>query len=414
MRVDAIVNAANGSLLGGGGVDGAIHRAAGPELQAECSTLGGCRTGEARITAGYRLPARYVIHTVGPVWHGGGRGEKELLAACYRSSLELAAARGCETVAFPLISAGACGYPKEEAMETAAGAITDFLESHEMTVFLALYGETEFLRGKKIFREVQEYIDDVYVREHSAPGGAENSRRRLWREDPEEALKADLKAAGWTDAAPEAAPAAKKENRWRREREQPAGGWTDAAPEAAPAAKKESRWRRRKDSPAAGMLPGAAEPRLKEETFPAAEAAPAPLPAAAMPDAAAPDWEELLRRTDEGFSQTLMRMIDERGMTDAECYRRANVDRKLFSKIRSNPAYRPSKPTVFAFAVALELTLPETEKLLRRAGFAISHSSRFDIVMEYFIRARKYNIFEINEVLFQFDMPLLGSGLAGG
>ena len=124
-----------------------------------------------------------------------------------------------------------------------------------------------------------------------------------------------------------------------------------------------------------------------------------------------PDWEELLRRTDEGFSEALLRMIDEKGMTDAECYKKANVDRKLFSKIRSNPAYRPSKPTVFAFIVAMELTMPEAEELLYKAGFALSHSSKYDIVLEYFIKNRSFDIHEINQVLYRFDMPLLGSGM---
>ena len=128
--VDAIVNAANCSLLGGGGVDGAIHRAAGPELLAECRTLHGCETGKAKITRGYRLPAKYVIHTPGPVWHGGGYGEAELLASCYRSCLELASQNGCETVDFPSISTGVYHFPLEKAAEIAIGTIAAYLREH--------------------------------------------------------------------------------------------------------------------------------------------------------------------------------------------------------------------------------------------------------------------------------------------
>ena len=331
MRVDAIVNAANQSLLGGGGVDGAIHRAAGPELLAECRTLGGCPTGQAKLTKGYRLPAKYVIHTVGPIWHGGSHGERALLTACYRNSLDLALAHNCESVAFPLISAGAYGYPKDQALSVAVEAIGSFLFEHDMTVYLVVFGRTEFDTGRKLFQDIQAYIDDMYAETH-VQRNIEHSRRRLWQEDEAAALQFD---------------------------------------------------------------------NALSESF--ADAMPAP--ASPM----CPDWDRLLEQTDEGFSEALMRLIDEKGMTDAQCYKRANVDRKLFSKIRSNPAYRPSKPTVFAFAVALKLSLPETRALLNKAGFALSHSSKFDIVLEYFIRHHSYDVFEINEVLFQFDMPLLGS-----
>ena len=344
MNVDAIVNAANCSLLGGGGVDGAIHRAAGLELLEECRMLGGCKTGEAKITQGYRLPARYIIHTVGPVWHGGTHGEKELLAACYRHSLELAVENGCESVAFPMISAGAYGYPKDQAMAVAMEAITGFLLDHDLMVYLVVFGHTEFTTGKKLFRDVQEYIDDVYAESHIRKS-VEYSRKRLWREDEESALNLDMQLSQATTES---------------------ACFIDAAPKAK---------------------------------------APAP--------SSAPDWDTLLKRTDESFSDALLRLIDEKGMTDVECYKKANVDRKLFSKIRSNQAYKPSKPTVFAFSVALELSLPETRKLLNRAGFSLTHSSKFDIIMEYFIRNRIYNVFEINEVLFHFDQPLLGSGMNG-
>ena len=349
MQVDAVVNAANGSLLGGGGVDGAIHQAAGPGLLEECRKLGGCETGDAKITGGYRLPARYVIHTVGPIWHGGGHHEEALLISCYRKSLELASAHGCESVAFPMISAGAYGYPKDQAMTVAVHTISEFLMTHEMMVYLVVFGREEFITGTRLFRDIREYIDDAYVGTHLRKN-VERTRGILWHSNRKAALDLDQELARGLV-------------------------FEDAV-----------------------AMPSA-EDREEEERFPSGAAG-----------VSEPDWEEIFKNRDEGFSDALLRLIDERGLTDVECYKRANVDRKLFSKIRSNSGYRPSKPTALAFAVALELSLEETEAFIRKAGYALTRSSHFDLVVEYFIRRREFSVSDINMVLFEMDMLLLGSG----
>ncbi len=312
MHTDAIVNAANSHLRPGGGVCGSIFDVAGYEdMRRACEALGHCAPGEAVITPGFGLPARYVIHAVGPVWQGGAQGEERLLRACYRNCLELALSRGLGSIAFPLISSGIFGYPKAEALAVAVSEISRFLTHEEMQVFIVVYDARSFELSRQVFDSVASYIDDVYV----------DARNAF------EQRSAELEYVRCAQAAPAAAPSG--------------------------------------------------------------------LSAA-------------LDRLDESFSEALLRLIDEKGMTDVEVYRRANIDRKHFSKIRTNRDYNPSKRTALALAVALRLTLAETRELLARAGFAISHSNKFDVVVEYFISTGNYDIFEINEALFAFDQPQLG------
>jgi O-acetyl-ADP-ribose deacetylase (regulator of RNase III) len=325
VHADAIVNSASPDLLGGGGVDGAIHRAAGPKLLKECKALGGCAAGQAKITQAYDLPAKYVIHTVGPVWRDGKGNEENILADCYRNSLDIAKKYKLKSIAFPLISAGAFAYPKIEALKTAANVIRRFLEENEMTVFLVVYDRTSLTLSGSLFESISEYIDDNYVKKH-----------RILREN--KFLYSETNKQQVDDMP------------YMYEAYRPAGA-----------------------------------------------------------KAIKPSLEAAVNQQDETFSQMLLRLIDEKKMTDAETYKKANIDRKLFSKIRCDKFYKPSKSTAIAFAIALKLNKAETDRLLNSAGYALSRSNKFDIIIQYFIERDNYDIFDINEALFVFEQPLLGA-----
>ncbi|MDO4536944.1 MAG: macro domain-containing protein [Coriobacteriales bacterium] len=373
MQVDAIVNAANEGLRHGGGVCGAIFAAAGPaQLQAACDKIGHCDTGSAVATPAFALPANHVIHAVGPIWHGGAYGEEEALRGCYRSSLELAAELGDESIAFPLISSGIYGYPKDQAIDVAISEIHRFLDTHEMDVYLIIFDAEALRASTGRFGEIAQLVDDTYVR-HSA-----YERRARWEQT--------LFDGGLPAAPPPAA----------------------SAPMPAPPVGSSGKSGGRTTKPREGLskkLRSLIAPAERGASEQSAAPTAAPVREGARADTS---LEDLLDHLDASFSTTLLSMIDQRGLKDSEVYKRANMSRQHFSKIRSNPAYQPKKHTVFALAVALELDAHDTRLLLERAGFALTHADKRDIIVEHFIEQKNYDIYEINLALYAFDQPLLG------
>lgn len=330
MAVDAIVNTANPRPVIGLGVDSMIHEKAGPRLLENRQKIGHIAVGDAVVTPGYALPARYVIHTAGPVWRGGLLGEGKLLRKCYDTALKLALEKGCCSIAFPLISAGNYGFPKDKALQIAISAFSAFLLEHEMQIYLVVFDRDAFRLSEKLFQNVASYIDQHYV------------------DDCERAIYGS--------------PAKYRRDVMRRELERCESAVMDA-----------------------------------------------PAPCAPMPQSKAVSLADKLKQTDAGFTETLLKLIDKTGRKDSEIYKRANLSKQHFSKIRNNPDYKPTKATAIALALALELDLAATKDLIGRAGYALTSSSKFDLIIQYFIEQGNYNIVEINIALYEFDQSLLGS-----
>lgn len=368
VHADVLVNAANTRLAEGGGVCGALFAAAGREqMRAACDAVGGCPTGGAVATPAFNLPARWCVHAVGPIWRGGGHGEEAALRSCYQSMFARVAELGARSVAYPLISAGIYGYPAEAALAVARDETRAFLAEHDdIEVTLVVFDRSTVRLGSALEQEIREYIDDEYVAQspHVRRRGAELEREARW-------------------AAGAAAPAAAKPE----------------APDAESAARKV-------DFFASSFAGDDAEESVPDGVVFRACSAAAPAPAAG---AAPTELDDLLEHLDAGFSETLLALIDQRGLADAEVYHRANLSRQLFSKIRSNPAYRPTKPTAVALAMALELDVPATQDLLSRAGLTLSRTSKFDVIVRFFLERGIYDIYQLNEALFAYDQPLVGS-----
>ena len=329
MQVDAIVNTANPRPMVGRGTDSAIHKKAGPQLLAARKTIGAIRVGHAAITPAFDLDAKWVIHTVGPVWQRGECDEERLLRSCYENSLRLAVDYGCRSVAFPLISTGTYGFPKDKALQIAISAFSAFLLEQDVDIYLVVFDQASYRLSEKLFSHVASYIDQNYV-----------------------------------DACEVATYGVADRNR-------------------------ESR--RRYEQKCTNVC---------EDSI--------VLPDMQMESKASVGASDFGRELDMGFSEALLKLIDATGKKDSEIYKKANVSKQHFSKIRNNPHYQPTKATAIAFALALELNVDQTNELIGRAGYTLTRSSRFDLIIQYFIEQKKYNIVEINIALYEFDQPLLG------
>ena len=320
IKVDAIVNTTNQEMVGYSGVDFAVHATAGKELDEECARIAPLGLGQAKITSGYCLPCKYVIHTSGPVWRGGLLGESIILRSCYIESLKLAVKNKCRSVAFPLISSGAYGYPKDQVLKFAIQTITEFLFQNELNVYLCVFDKESYSFSQRLFNDIKAFIDDEYVDEREEDDYKDLCGRFLLSE--------------------------------------------------------------------CCLAPAISEPKASGVSI--------------------KSLKEYVKNMDRSFQEMLFDLIDESGMTDVECYKKANIDKRIFSKIKSNKAYRPSKQTAIAFAISLQLDLDTTQELLATAGYTLSKSNVFDKIIRYFIHVGNYDIFEINEALFEFDQVLLG------
>ena len=349
VRADAVVNTANPRPIIGSGTDSAIYEAAGKEqLLAERRKIGDISPGCAVSTPAFNLPAKFIIHTVGPVWVDGKHGEEALLRKAYNAALNLADQLGCKSVAFPLMAAGSYGFPRETALSISIAACTDFLMDHDMDVFLVLFSGKAVSLASSLFADLRSYIDDNYVEEQTQKeyGSLKEQRRRMGNLARPEIREAHRESISFGSAMEE---------------------WEVADDEV--------------------------------------------LPASTSSTVSAAGLKELLGQSEKTFSEYLMDLLRERSGKDSEVYKRAEVSKQLFSKILSDRDYHPNKSTVVQLAIGLQLDVNQTQKLLEKAGYTLTRSSKADLVVQYYIEHRVYNVAFINAALDDCALPLLKTGL---
>ena len=349
VKADAIVNTANPKPVIGSGTDSAIYHAAGEAgLLAERRKIGNIVPGNVAVTPAFHLTAKYIIHTVGPVWVDGRHGEREILHSCYKNSLELAVELSAESIAFPLIATGVYGFPRDEALNIALSEIGKFLLTHDMEVILVVFDRKAFELSEELVGEIEAYIDDHGVRaardeEYGEYGNWEHSQSIRRRRELEDLQMYHSSLADVSE---------------------------DIIPDAM-------------------SMPEAAAPVM-------------------LPDMEGKSLDEILDDAGQSFQQRLFELIDQSGMDDVSVYKKANIDRKVFSRIRCKADYKPKKKTAVAFAIALRLDMPTMLDLLSRAEIAFSPNNKFDLIITYFVTNGNYDIYEINAALFKYGQPILG------
>lgn len=349
VKADVIVNTANPYPVIGSGTDSAMYRAAGEQrLLAEREKIGNIAPGQVAVTPAFDLTAKYIIHTVGPAWEDGNHGERDVLHSCYEKSLAKAAELKAESIAFPLIATGVYGFPKDDALNIALTEIGKFLLTHDMKVILVVFDRKAFELSGKLVGDIDEFIDDHEV---SVTKAAEYGY-------PEDLLE--------------------------RRRMEMTSMLAD-----------EELFHRRTEL---------VDEEENEEIFDGA----LPPMSAPLMDMEEESLDDVLQNTGYTFQQKLFQLIDASGMDDVTVYKKANIDRKVFSRIRCKEDYKPKKKTAVAFAIALQLDRPTMLDLLARAEIAFSPSNKFDLIVTYFVTHGIYDIYEINAALFKYGQPILG------
>ena len=345
VKADIIVNTANPHPVIGSGTDSAVYRAAGEmELLAARQKIGDIAPGQAAVTPAFNLTAKYIIHTVGPVWIDGNHGERDTLQACYGNSLSLAAELKASSIAFPLIATGVYGFPKDEALNIALAEIGRFLLTHDLKIILVVFDRKAFELSGQLVGQIDEYIDEHGV----------GLARKAEYDDLDD---------------------------------------------------RDFHRRVQKGRRLQSICLGNIVPDYGKEPISYSESAPL---AAPFMDVGGKSLDEVLDDAGETFQQRLFKLIDASGMDDVTVYKKANIDRKVFSRIRCKEDYKPKKRTAVAFAIALKLDMPTMLDLLSRAEIAFSPSNKFDLIITYFVTNGNYDIFEINAALFKYGQPILG------